>query len=194
MLAQGITKVNADLMKRGIEDFFAKRAPAMDPNVGNGALNRQLEVFNQGKQAAAKQMADQVRTTCNNFLETNKKKPGVTTLPDGLQYEVLAAGDSTTHKPTIKDTVVVNYVGTTLDGNEFDNSFKRGQPAVFPLERVIRGWQEILQLMPVGAKWKVYIPNDLAYGDNPPPQSGIKPGDMLIFEMSLEGIKPQATH
>lgn len=191
MLQQGITEVNAELIKRGIEDYFAKRAPMLDSKVGNAALNRQLEVFQRNKQADEKSKADQMRAAGAAFLEKNKTNQGVITLPDGLQYEVLQQGDSMAHRPAAKDTVIVNYVGTTLGGYEFDNSYKRGQPAVFPLERVIPGWIEVLQLMRVGAKFKAYIPNLLAYGDNPPPGSGINPGEMLIFELSLEGIKPQ---
>jgi FKBP-type peptidyl-prolyl cis-trans isomerase FklB len=126
-------------------------------------------------------------------MEKNKKVDGVITLPNGIQYKVIKDGDSIAHKPKASDTVVVNYVGTLVNGTEFDNSYKRGKPAVFPINVVIRGWAEILQLMRVGSNWKVWIPNDLAYGDNPPPNTGINPGDMLIFEMSLEGIKPQTT-
>ena len=84
----------------------------------------------------------------------------------------------------------MNYIGTLIDGKEFDNSYKRGAPAVFAVDRVIKGWTEILQLMPVGSHWKVYIPTELAYGDNPPPGSNINPGAPLIFDILLEGIKP----
>lgn len=107
-----------------------------------------------------------------------------------MQYEIIKRAEGSTAKPTAADTVVVNYIGTTIDGKEFDNSYKRGQPAVFPLGGVIKGWTEILQLMPVGSHWKVTIPSELAYGEYPPPGSGIAPNSVLVFEIILEGIKP----
>ncbi len=190
MLQQGITGVNADLMKRGIEDYFAKKTPLLVPEQGNKSLQRCLDSFAIKKAAADKLKADQVKAEGVAFLANNKKRKEVITLPDGLQYEIVKQGDSIAHKPTAKDTVVVNYIGALINGTEFDNSYKRGQPAIFPVERVIKGWAEILQLMPVGSHWKVYIPTELGYMDNPPPGSGIPAGAPLIFDMLLEGIKP----
>ncbi len=116
------------------------------------------------------------------FLAKNKEKPGVTVTPSGLQYEVIKMG--TGPKPTKDNTVKVNYVGTLIDGTEFDSSIKRNEPATFPVSGVIPGWTEALQLMPVGSKFKLYIPQDLAYGSN---QAGsvIKPFSTLIFEVEL---------
>ena len=108
-------------------------------------------------------------------------------LPSGLQYKILTTG--TGPKPTAADTVVCNYRGTLLNGTEFDSSYKRGQPATFPLNRVIHGWTEALQLMPVGSKWQLYIPGDMAYGDHPPPSSGIGPNATLIFDVELISIQ-----
>jgi FKBP-type peptidyl-prolyl cis-trans isomerase FklB len=124
------------------------------------------------------------------FLAANKSKEGVTTLPDGLQYKILTAG--TGPKPTAADTVVCNYKGTLLDGTEFDSSYKRGQPATFPVGQVIKGWTEVLQMMPVGSKWEVFIPSDLAYGPQGPRQGGpIGPNATLVFEIELMSIQPK---
>ena len=116
------------------------------------------------------------------FLAKNKTKAGVTVTPSGLQYEVIKMG--TGNKPTANNTVKVNYVGTLIDGTEFDSSIKRGEPAQFPVSGVITGWTEALQLMPVGSKFKLYIPQNLAYGAS---QAGevIKPFSTLIFEVEL---------
>jgi FKBP-type peptidyl-prolyl cis-trans isomerase FklB len=110
----------------------------------------------------------------------------VITLPDGLQYKSLKEGDGP--KPTASDTVSCNYRGTLTNGKEFDSSYKRGQPSSFPVSGVIKGWTEALQLMPVGSKWELYIPADLAYGDRGAGQD-ISPGDTLIFEIELLGIE-----
>ena len=116
------------------------------------------------------------------FLQKNKAKPGVVTLSDGLQYKILQSGKGP--KPTADDVVTVNYVGHTVDGKEFDNSYKRGQPATFQLNQVIAGWTEALQLMPTGSTWELYIPAQLAYGDQGMPPA-IKPNETLIFKVTL---------
>jgi FKBP-type peptidyl-prolyl cis-trans isomerase FklB len=121
----------------------------------------------------------------DRFLDANKKKPNVKVTPSGLQYEVLTQG--TGIKPGPTDTVTVNYKGTLMNGNEFDNSYKRGQPASFPLSNVIRGWTEGLQLMPVGSKYKFYIPYQLGYGLNE--MQSIPAGSVLIFEVELLNVK-----
>ena len=118
------------------------------------------------------------------FLEENKKKPGVVTLPDGMQYEIITKG--TGPVPTAADTIKANYAGTLLNGTEFDNSYKRNEPLEIPVSAVIRGWTEALQLMPVGSKWKLYIPSDLAYGDR---GAGTIPGGAtLVFTIDLLDI------
>ena len=125
------------------------------------------------------------------FLEANKTKEGVVVLPSGLQYKILTA--STGPKPAATDTVSCNYRGTLLDGTEFDSSYKRGQPTSFPVNGVIKGWTEALQLMPVGSKWQLFIPSDLAYGDRgADPRSGIGPGATLIFEVELLSIQDKS--
>lgn len=117
-----------------------------------------------------------------DFLAANKNKPGVVTLPDGLQYEIIKAG--TGPKPKAEDEVKCHYHGTTIDGKVFDSSVERGEPANFPVNRVIPGWTEALQLMPVGSKWKLYIPAALAYGERGA-GADIKPNSTLIFEVEL---------
>ena len=115
------------------------------------------------------------------FLATNKNNPGVVTLPDGLQYKVLTNGSGA--MPTNTDTVTVNYRGTLLDGTEFDSSYKRGQPAKFPVTGVIRGWTEALLKMNVGSKWQLFVSPELAYGERGRP--GIPPNSVLVFEIEL---------
>lgn len=119
------------------------------------------------------------------FLENNKKNKSVVTLESGLQYEILQEGNGP--KPLATDSVTCHYHGTLIDGKVFDSSVQRGQPATFPLNRVISGWTEALQLMPVGSKWRLYLPPHLAYGDR---QAGamILPNSTLIFEVELLGI------
>jgi FKBP-type peptidyl-prolyl cis-trans isomerase FklB len=151
------------------------------------ALLKQLSAEANAKQQEQEQKAAEANMKeGQDFLAANKAKEGVTVLPSGLQYKVETAG--TGPKPTAGDTVVCNYRGTFIDGKEFDSSYKRGQPATFPVTGVIKGWTEALQLMPVGSKWQLFIPSDLAYG---PRGAGgvIGPNQTLIFEVELLSIK-----
>lgn len=120
------------------------------------------------------------------FLDANKSKQGVKVLPDGLQYKVITEGKG--KKPQLSDVVVVNYAGKLINGTEFDSSYKRGEPATFPVGAVIPGWVEVLQLMPVGSKWEVFIPSDLAYGEQGAPPA-IGPNETLIFTIELLDVK-----
>ena len=139
------------------------------------------------KQAdAAKIAAEKNKKEGDAFLAANKAKEGVITLPSGLQYKILKEGDG--KKPTDADTVQVHYRGTLIDGTEFDSSFKRGQPATFPVKQIIPGWREALKLMPVGSKWQLFIPPELAYGARGA-GSDIGPNATLIFEVELLAIK-----
>ena len=122
------------------------------------------------------------------FLAANKAKPGIVTLPSGLQYKILKEG--TGPKPSATDTVSCNYRGTLINGTEFDSSYKRGEPTSFPVNGVIKGWTEALQLMPVGSKWQLFIPSDLAYGVRGA-GSEIAPNSTLIFEVELVSIQPK---
>lgn len=121
------------------------------------------------------------------FLAVNKSKPGVVTLADGLQYKVLVEGKGGSPKET--DVVTVHYRGTLINGSEFDSSYKRGQPATFPVNGVIPGWIEALQLMKVGSTWELYIPPSLAYGEQGAPPV-IRPNETLIFKVELLDVKP----
>lgn len=120
------------------------------------------------------------------YLAENSKKPNVVTLPSGLQYEVITMGEGI--KPTSTQTVTCHYHGTTITGEVFDSSVQRGQPASFPLNAVIKGWTEALQLMPVGSKWRLFLPPNLAYGERQVSQV-IGPNSTLIFEVELLGVK-----
>jgi FKBP-type peptidyl-prolyl cis-trans isomerase FklB len=136
--------------------------------------------------AEVKVSGEKNKTEGEAFLAANKAKEGVVTLPSGLQYKVLTPGDG--KKPTLADTVVCQYRGTLISGMEFDSSYKRGQPATFPVKGVIKGWTEALQLMPVGSKWQVFVPSDLAYGGRGAGAT-IGPNATLIFEIELVAIK-----
>jgi FKBP-type peptidyl-prolyl cis-trans isomerase len=133
-----------------------------------------------------KEVGDKNMKEGEAFLAENKKKEGVVTLPSGLQYKVITAG--TGKKPKATDTVTTQYRGTLIDGTEFDSSYKRGQPTTFPVAGVITGWTEALQLMPVGSKWQLFIPSNLAYG---PRGAGhlIGPNATLVFEVELLSIE-----
>ena len=182
----GATKINAALFAKAMNDVYSKAKTDFTIEQAGMTLQQKLQEFTKKKTDAQKQEG-QV------FLDANKKRSGVIALPNGLQYEILKAGDPNGIKPKVIDTVVVNYKGTLTNGTEFDNSFKRGQATSFPLNGVIKGWTEILQLMTKGAHWKVYIPGDLAYGEYPPQGSPITPNAVLVFEIILEDIKPAAT-
>jgi FKBP-type peptidyl-prolyl cis-trans isomerase len=135
------------------------------------------------KQAAqTKAVGEKNKQAGEAFLAENKAKPGVVVLPSGLQYKIVKEG--TGKKPTATDTVICQYRGTLIGGKEFDSSFKRGEPATFPVSKVIKGWTEILQLMPVGSVWQVFIPSSLAYGEGSPTPD-IGPNSTLIFEIEL---------
>ncbi len=184
MKNQGITELNSFFMLKAIDDVLKNNPKLLTPEKANMTLQQKLQEFAKKKSAAQKEKGEA-------YCAANKTKAGVTTLPDGLQYEILTAGDPTGIKPTAADTVVVDYVGTLIDGTEFDNSIKRGQPATFPLGGVIKGWTEVLQLMTKGAHWKVTIPSELGYGER---GAGgmIPPNSVLVFEITLRDIKPAA--
>lgn len=160
--------------------------PVMTDEVARGFIMsfiNQRETDKQAKEAELNKVKFKDYIAENEaFLAKNKEKPGVTTTPSGLQYEVIKMG--TGEKPTAQSTVKVNYVGTLIDGTEFDSSIKRGTPAQFPVAGVIPGWTEALQLMPVGSKFKLYIPENLAYGSRAAGEN-IKPYSTLIFEVDL---------
>ncbi|HXM68376.1 MAG TPA: FKBP-type peptidyl-prolyl cis-trans isomerase [Candidatus Acidoferrum sp.] len=181
--------VDANILARGLKDSLAggktlltdQEAQAAIVEVQNDLRNKQQEKM-QMEGAANKKEGDA-------FLAANKAKDGVVTLPSGLEYKILKAGSGP--KPTATDSVVCNYRGTLINGTEFDSSYKRGQPATFPVTGVIKGWTEALQLMPVGSKWQLFVPADLAYGERgPAPEIG--PDSTLIFEVELLSIEDKS--
>jgi FKBP-type peptidyl-prolyl cis-trans isomerase FklB len=147
-------------------------------------LQKEMQEKQQAKAAAE---GDANKKEGDAFLAANKTKEGVVTLPSGLQYKILKEGNGP--RPTASDSVVCNYKGTLINGTEFDSSYKRGEPATFPVTGVIKGWTEALQLMPVGSKWQLFIPPDLAYGPRGTPGGPIGPNATLIFEVELISIK-----
>jgi FKBP-type peptidyl-prolyl cis-trans isomerase FklB len=180
-------------MTSGIADGIAGTPKMKEPEIREAMMALRGVVAEKASRAAkesaekASRAAKDNLAKCSAWLAENAKREGVATLPSGLQYEVVEAGDGPSPGPN--DSVTVHYKGTLIDGTEFDSSHKRGTPATFGVGRVISGWTEALQLMKVGAKWKLYIPSDLAYGENPRPGGAIKPNDALIFEVELLGIE-----
>lgn len=172
---QGVEKVNAEYIKKAFNDVYNNKPLTISEEECNMNIQQKLQQFMTKKISAVKEEG-------NKFLEENKKRPGVITLPDGLQYEILTKG--TGPIPTASDTVSANYIGTLIDGKEFDNSYKRGEPLTIPVSGVIRGWTEALELMPVGSKWKLFVPSDLAYGDRGA-GGAIPGGAALVFEIEL---------
>jgi FKBP-type peptidyl-prolyl cis-trans isomerase FklB len=182
--ANGVTDMSKDLntemMIKAIKDATSNQAPAMTREQCSSAINsfvmvKRTESVSKNKAAGQK------------FLEENKKKPGVVTLPDGLQYMVIKEG--TGPKPTAADQVQVHYHGTLIDGTVFDSSVDRGQPITHSASGFITGWNEALLLMPTGSKWKLFVPSDLAYGDQGA-GAQIQPGSTLIFDIELIKVNP----
>jgi len=185
--AQGIA-INADVFAKGFKDALSGGKTLLTDEEAHTAV-MELQAEMRRKMMETRRVAgDENKKAGEAFLAENKTKPGVVTLPGGLQYKILKAGEG--KKPTLSDTVVCNYRGTLINGTEFDSSYKRNQPATFPVKGVIKGWTEALQLMPVGSKWQLFIPSDLAYG-----ASGagnlIGPNATLIFEVELLSIQDQ---
>jgi FKBP-type peptidyl-prolyl cis-trans isomerase len=179
-------EIDPAVLKRAIDDVLAGRTPQLSE--ADAATT--MQAFSQKMQA--KQAADRKVELDRNlaagkaFLAENGKKPGVMTTASGLQYQVLTAG--TGPKPAAGANVRVHYRGTLLDGTVFDSSYDRNEPAEFGLGAVIPGWTEALQLMPVGSKYKLWIPQDLAYGEQGTPGGPIPPGSTLVFEVELLGL------
>jgi FKBP-type peptidyl-prolyl cis-trans isomerase len=175
---QGVEKLNTDYVKKAFNDVLNNKPLAISEDECNMNIQQKLQQFMTKKISVVKEQGQK-------FLEENKKRAGVITLPDGMQYEIVTKGTGPIPKAT--DTVKANYIGTLIDGYEFDNSYKRGEPLTIPVSGVIRGWTEALQMMPVGSTWKLYIPSDLAYGDRGA-GGAIPGGSTLIFTIELLDI------
>lgn len=185
-LKEQAVEVNSEMLLRGIKDGMSgAKALMTDDEIRTSLGNLKTQL--QAKQAAMQQKkGTENKAKGDKFLAENKTKEGVVTLPSGLQYKVLKQGDGP--KPTATDTVTTNYRGTLVDGTQFDSSYDRKQPATFPVGGVIKGWTEALQLMPVGSKWQLFIPPNLAYGEQGA-ANVIGPNETLIFEVELISIQ-----
>ena len=178
--SQQLGGLDLDLLKDGIQDIFEQRELKINPQEANGLIQSYLEEANSAAFGENKNKGIA-------FLEENKNKEGVSITSSGLQYEIIQEGSG--NKPSATDNVTVHYHGTLIDGTVFDSSTERGTPASFGVNQVIPGWTEALQLMSVGAKFKLYIPQELAYGANPHPGGPIQPYSALIFDVELIEIK-----
>jgi FKBP-type peptidyl-prolyl cis-trans isomerase len=183
--------VDCDLqsLMAGINDAFSGAQPKWTDQQLSAVMQRFQQEMEQKETSRMQQEAMKNQQDANAFLAANGKKEGVQTMPSGLQYKVVQQGRGPA--PTMNDTVKCNYRGTLLNGTEFDSSARQGGPAEFPLKRVIPGWTEALQKMHVGDKWQLYVPAKLAYGMNPPPNTPIEPGSLLVFDIELLDIVKQ---
>jgi FKBP-type peptidyl-prolyl cis-trans isomerase FklB len=179
-------EVDWNLVAQGMKDAAAGSKTRLTDDEAKAVLNEVQTEVQKKAQEKMKEAADKNKADGEAFLAANKSKPGVVTLPSGLQYKILTAG--TGPKPSATDSVVCNYRGTLVNGTEFDSSYKRKEPATFGVGQVIKGWTEALQLMPVGSKWQLFIPSSLAYGERGEPRGGIEPNATLIFEVELLSI------
>ena len=179
LLQQDLEGIDADVMAQAIRDVFEGKTLSYQPEQANDIIQQYLAKASMEKFEAVKKEGE-------DFLANNAAKAGVTITASGLQYEVLTEGNGP--KPGATDHVTVHYHGTLIDGIVFDSSVHRGQPATFGVHQVIAGWTEALQLMSVGAKYRLYIPQELAYGANPHPGGAIKPYSALIFDVELLSI------
>ncbi len=188
-MGQGMKRDSLDLdpniVLQGFKDASAGKTLMTDEDMKVVLTNLRDELAKK-QQAEAQRLGQINKQAGQQFFAANKAKEGVVTLPSGLQYKILKEG--TGPKPAASDTVVCEYRGTLLDGTEFDSSYKRGKPADFPVDKVIKGWTEALQLMPVGSKWQLFVPSDLAYGERTV-SAEIGPNSTLIFEVDLLSIQ-----
>jgi FKBP-type peptidyl-prolyl cis-trans isomerase len=184
-LARQSVDVDPNVLLRGLTDAIAGK-PIMTEDGARSVLMQLQNDLKAKQEEKMKEAAVSNKNEGDAFLAANKAKEGVVTLPSGLQYKILKEG--TGPKPTTTDKVVCNYRGTLINGTEFDSSYKRGQPATFPVTGVIKGWTEALQLMPVGSKWQLFIPSNLAYGEQAR-SAEIGPNSTLLFELELISVE-----
>lgn len=180
---QGVA-LKSEALVKGIEDALAAEKPLMNEEEMRTTLVDLKKKIVDEQVAKNKEINAKLKEEGGAFLAANAKKEGVVVLPSGLQYKVIKAGDG--QKPTVNDTVTVNYIGTRVDGKEFSNTYRAGKPDTIELAKVIPGWQEALPLMQEGAKWELYIPYNLAFGELGPLE-----GNTVIFEVELLKIEPK---
>ncbi|MFK7955106.1 MAG: FKBP-type peptidyl-prolyl cis-trans isomerase [Lysobacterales bacterium] len=188
MLEMGIKTLDPSAFSAGAVDAMAERESRLTPEQASGATSTLTRLQTEEQDRRRVELANAAQNNLKageDYLTENAKRDGVQVTDSGLQYEVVRAGDGP--RPMATDTVRVHYQGTLLDGTEFDSSYSRGEPAVFPLNRVISGWTEGLQLMPVGSEYRFHIPSDLAYGGRS--QAKIGPNSTLVFKVELMGIE-----
>jgi FKBP-type peptidyl-prolyl cis-trans isomerase FklB len=186
MKQKGIDGLDERAMGRAIRDVLDDKPLQLDEEQMTAALEQAAQKIMEDQLARAKAEAEQAKAAGESYLAENGRREGVVTLPSGIQYQVLTEGSG--EKPTLESTVVAHYHGTLIDGTVFDSSHERGSPATFALARVVQGWQEVLPLMPVGSKWQVVIPSELAYGETgAPPKIG--GNETLLFDIELVAIK-----
>lgn len=184
-----LDSLNVDAYIAGFRDAYAKRTPAMTEEEMKATLDAFKQKLAAEAYAKAQQEAEVNKQKSQEYLAVNAKKPEVKTTPSGLQYEVLTQGKGA--KPKETDTVNVHYTGRLIDGTVFDSSVQRGEPATFRLDQVIEGWTEALQLMPVGSKYRITLPPELAYGEQG--AGNVIPGNaVLVFDVELLGIEKPA--
>jgi len=188
MKEQGLDTINILALTKAIEDTYYGE-PEFKDFLAQNIIQAHFEAFNRQKQAEENKKFEKNIQIGRDFLAENKEKEGVKELSSGIQYIVMKEGSG--ESPGINDVVTTHYHGTLIDGTVFDSSVDRGEPVEFPVNRVIPGWTEVLQLMKPGDKWKVFIPEHLAYGANPRPGGPIEPYSTLIFEMELISVKKQ---
>jgi len=184
-LARQKVDINTDMLAAGIKDSIAGK-PQLNPD----QVKEVMAAFEKDMEQKQKESGEKNKAEGAKFLEENKKKEGVKTTASGLQYKVVKDGNGA--QPKASDTVTVNYRGTLINGTEFDSSYKRGQPASFPVNGVIKGWTEALQLMKVGSKYQLFIPSNLAYGERSV-SPDLAANSTLIFEVELLDAKPAPT-
>ena len=185
-IMKDFSEANVSLLIKGLQDAMTKQAP-MCSDPGNEMLNNFFQQKQQAMQAQEEMNNMAYKSIGEEFLAKNAKRKGVVVTASGLQYEVLKEGKG--EHPVATSKVKVHYHGTTPEGVVFDSSVDRGEPISFGLDQVIKGWTEALQLMPVGSKYRLYIPQDLAYGAHPHPGGAIKPFMTLVFDVELLGIE-----
>jgi FKBP-type peptidyl-prolyl cis-trans isomerase FklB len=185
-LKRGSVEVDPDLLAKGLKDSYGGGKTMLTEDQARQAIEDFQKTMMAKQAETMKTLSEKNKADGERFLAENAKKAGVKVLPSGLQYKVIAPG--TGKSPTTADTVTTHYRGTLIDGTEFDSSYKRGEPATFPVSGVIPGWTEALQLMKEGAKWQLFVPPGLAYGERGAGQV-IGPNATLIFEVELLTVK-----
>ncbi|MDA7980189.1 MAG: FKBP-type peptidyl-prolyl cis-trans isomerase [Pirellulales bacterium] len=179
----GLTDIDTDALVQGLLDAFSKADPQVDPQKFQQIITSYVQKLDSEHTAKCKAEAPGNRTAGQRYMNENKLREGVETTDSGLQYKVIRKGTGTTPKKT--DMVTFHYRGRLIDDSVFDDSYKGGVPAQIPLSQLIPGWIEAMQMMKEGAKWELYVPTDLAYGDEPRRGSGVPAGATLIFEVEL---------